>query len=198
MSTIEPVERHGGAVGRRSAGRRRGSHGAAAADTDRAARLDCRPLADRRRRHYDLPRRADGRSGDDGGRPRRAIGSRRSDAKSPSRSGRCPAATSKRTCAPPSRWRAALPASPTSAPTAKRNRNGSSNRGSAPVCRSNELPIPRMIVVKLASGAIAGFFRLARGACRTGAQRQPRRSPRLDRSHARHGGGRGRGRHRHS
>ena len=42
------------------------AHGAAHADTDRAARLDCRPLADGRRRHHDFPCRSDGWSGDDG------------------------------------------------------------------------------------------------------------------------------------
>ena len=38
----------------------------------------------------------------------------------------------------------------------------------------------------------AGFRRPAHDACRAGAERQPRRSPRLDRPDARHGGNRGR------
>ena len=56
----------------------------------------------------------------------------------------------------------------------------------------DELPIPRMIVVKLWNGRAAGFCCAAQNAGRTGPEREPRRSSPLDRSHAHHGGNGGR------
>ena len=56
----------------------------------------------------------------------------------------------------------------------------------------DDLPIPRLIVIKLASGATPNFARVAQRARRPGAERKPRRSSRLDRPHAHHGGHGGR------
>ena len=52
----------------------------------------------------------------------------------------------------------------------------------------DELPVPRVIVVKLASGETPDVASLAQDADRQGAGRLARRSPRLDRPHARDGG----------
>ena len=56
----------------------------------------------------------------------------------------------------------------------------------------DDLPIPRLIVIKLAPGVTPNFCRAAPGAGEPGADRKPRRSSRLDGAdahHGRHGGG---------
>ena len=61
----------------------------------------------------------------------------------------------------------------------------------------DELPVPRLIVVKISPGAAPDIPQLAKHAGRAGAGRHARRSSRLDRPHARHGRHRGRRRRRH-
>ena len=51
----------------------------------------------------------------------------------------------------------------------------------------DDLPVPRMIVVRLASGAIADLAALRRSLTRARRRREPRRSSRLDRAHAHDG-----------
>ena len=58
----------------------------------------------------------------------------------------------------------------------------------------DDLPIPRLIVVKLTPGTVPNFVALRQTLGEPGADRKPRRSPRLDRAHAHHGGHRGGGR----
>ena len=60
----------------------------------------------------------------------------------------------------------------------------------------DDLPIPRLIVVKLASGARRISQPLRQALAAQGPDRQPRRSSPLDRSHAHHGGNGGRRRRR--
>ncbi len=60
----------------------------------------------------------------------------------------------------------------------------------------DELPVPRLIVVRIAAGAAPDIPPVAPHAGRPGARRHARRPSRLDRAHARHGGHRGRRRHR--
>ena len=171
--------------------------GAAHPDADRAARLDCRALADRRRRHYDLPRRSDDGSRDDGGHlgERLAVG-RRTRGHHPGPAGFRPRHRGGRARGRRGRARHRR----------HRRRAGLYEGGVGTAGRA--VARLRSFAQRVADTAHdrrqarlrrdAGFCRLASRACRAGSQRQPRRSPRLDRSHARHGGGRGRRRHRNS
>ena len=131
-----------------------------AATADRAQELDRRPLAGRGRRHHDVPRLADDRRRDAGASARRATGNPMSAARSPSRCGRPRGATSKPTCARRPRSRARRRASPTCAPIRKEE----SARLLEPWLGSglslDDLPIPRLIVVKLASGVLPDFAAL--------------------------------------
>ena len=192
MSMIEPIRTMAEPWDNLDARHRRGSWRRRRATPIVPRRLDCRTIADRRRRHHDLPRRADGRSGDDGGERRRTTGSRPSAARSPSRSGRCPAVTSKRTLP----QAVAIARATAGIADVRAYTKEESAQLVEPWLGSglalDELPIPRLIVVKLVAGAPPDFAATALGACRARTEREPRRSPRLDGSHARHGGSRGR------
>ncbi len=186
MSTIEPAKTMAEPWDARRTGARR-PHGAAHTDADRAERLDCGPLADSRRRHHDLPRRGDGWSGDDG----RHLGER---------------------LAVGGRTRGHHPG-PAGVRPRHRGRRAYRNGGRARHRRHRRRPRLHQRRIGTAGRAVArlgsvarriadtahdrrqaclepdaGFRRLAGSACRAGAERQPRRSPRLDRPHARHGG----------
>ena len=168
---------------------------AARRHADRAEALDRRPRAGGGGRHHDVPRFADHRRGHAGAVARRSNGNPTSRARSPSRCARCRAATSRPRSRAPSRSPAPFPASARCGPIPRRSRRACSSRGSAAGLSLDDLPVPRMIVVKLADRRRRSRA-AAQGAGRAGRRRQPRRSSRLDRPDARHGADHDRRRHR--
>ncbi len=158
MSTSEPLEADDRAVGRNGSAPLRvaAQH---AADGDRAAQLDRRALADRSRRHHDLPRRADGRRGDDGGQRRQRLAiRRRARGHHPGPSG----------CRPRHRGRRAHGGRHAHGTAGIADVRAYTKEESAQLVEPwlgnglalDELPMPRMIVVKLGSGATPDFAAL--------------------------------------
>ena len=129
---------------------------------DRAARLDLRPRAGRRRRHHDLPRLDHDRRGAAGQRVGggMAVGSRERNHHPGAPAGR---PRSRARCAPPWPKRCGRsPASSRSGRSARTNRPSCWSRGSAPDCRSTQLPVPRVIVARVQPGTTLDLAALAR------------------------------------